>query len=129
MTVFGVDSFGYLNTLFNSEDVDKDEITPPTFKEISGGNAIKEDLGSGGRWGEGGKSLTLMDEEHMYLVLKPGYELTIVAKDLESGKESTKKSSSSMPIVQVGGINSVVRVKQFKTPEGDVFDYSTMPTL
>ena len=129
MTVFGVDSFGYLNTLFNSEDVDKGEITPPTFKEIAGGNAIKEDLGAGGRWGEGGKSLTLMDEEHMYLVLKPGYELTIVAKDLESGKESTKKSSSSMPIVQVGGINSVVRVKQFKTPEGDVFDYSTMPTL
>tara|TARA_R100001509_G_C4875711_1_gene218419 strand:+ start:32 stop:412 length:381 start_codon:yes stop_codon:yes gene_type:complete len=125
--VFGVDMFGYTNQLFNADvEVPKEG---PNFRTVAAGSAIKEDLGSGGRWGEGGKSLTLLDEEHMYLVFNPGYEVTIVVKDLESGGEQTKTASGSMPVLQVGGQNAVVRMKRYKTPEGDVFDYDTTPTI
>ena len=34
-----------------------------------------------------------------------------------------------MPVLQVGGQNAVVRMKTYKTPEGDVFDYDTTPTI
>lgn len=119
--------FGYTNQLFNADnEVPKDG---PNFRTVTTGSAIKEDLGSGGRWGEGGKSLTLLDEEHMYLVFNPGYEVTILVKDLESGGEQTKTTSGSMPVLQVGGQNAVVRMKTYKTPEGDVFDYDTTPTI
>ena len=70
-----------------------------------------------------------MDEENLYLVLQPGHEMTIVVKDLESGGETTKSATGSMPVIQVGGQNAVVRMKQYKNPEGEVFNYSTQPQL
>lgn len=125
--VLGVDVFGYSNALFNADA--KGPKSGPSFKSVSSGSAVKEDLGSGGRWGEGGKALTLMDEDHLYLVLNPGYEMTVVVKDLESGAESTKTASGSMPVLQIGGQNAVVRMKSFKTPDGDIFQYNTTPSI
>lgn len=124
--VFGFDMLGVNNHVWYAQDKPKEG---PNFKSVTSGAAIKEDLGSGGRWGEGGKSLTLMDEEHLYLVLQPGHEMTVVVKDLESGGETTKSTSPSMPILQVGGQNAVVRMKTYKNPEGEVFNYSTKPSL
>ena len=126
MSLLGHDVFGWTNQLYNASDKN---INPPTFKEVATGNAIKEDLGSGGRWGEGGISLTLMDEEHLYLILNPGYEMSLFIKDLESGGETVKSTSPHTPIVQVSGKNSVIRMKRYKTPEGDVFDYTTTPSF
>ena len=126
MSQFGYDVFGWTNQLYHA---DKDSINPPTFQEANTGSAVKENLGSGGRWGEGGKSLTLMDEEHLYLILNPGYEISLFIKDLETGGETTKTAGGPIPVVQVAGTNSVIRMKQDKTPEGDVFDYSTTPSF
>lgn len=126
MSQFGYDVFGWTNQLYNANDKN---IKPPTFKEAASGTAIKEDLSAGGRWGEGGKSLTLMDEEHLYLILNPGYEMSLFIKDLETGGETTKTAAGSIPVVQVSGINSVIRMKRYKTPEGDVFDYTTTPSF
>ena len=125
--VFGIDTFGYQSHLFNARD--KVAKAGPSFKQISGGSAVKEDLGSGGRWSEGGKALTLLDEDHIYLVLNPGYELTIVVHDLESGAKSTKTASGASPVIQVGGQNAVVRMKTFINEKGETFDYSTTPTI
>ena len=126
MSQFGYDVFGWTNQLYNANDKN---IKPPTFKEAASGTAIKEDLSAGGRWGDGGKSLTLMDEETLYLILNPGYEMSLFIKDLESGGETTKTAAGSIPVVQVSGINSVIRMKRYKTPEGDVFDYTTTPSF
>ena len=125
--VFGFDMLGINNHVMFA-DAEKPK-AGPTFKSVASGSAIKEDLGSGGRWGEGGKSLTLMDEENLYLVLQPGHEMTVVVKDLESGGETTKSATGSMPVIQIGGQNAVVRMKQYKNPEGEVFNYSTQPQL
>ena len=57
--MFGVDMFGYTNQLFNADA--ELPIEGPSFQSISTGSAIKENLGSGGRWGESGKSFTLLD--------------------------------------------------------------------
>jgi hypothetical protein len=125
--MFGVDVFGYMSDLYNAdEELPKDG---PNFQSISTGGAIKENLGSGGRWGENGKSFTLLDEDHMYLVFNPGYEVTILVRDLESGTESIKTANASMPILQVGNQNAVIRLKSLKTPEGETFDYNTTPTI
>jgi len=119
--------FGYTNQLFKADSELPKE--GPSFQSISTGSAIKENLGSGGRWGEGGKSFTLLDEEHIYLVFNPGYEVTVVVKDLESGAEAIKTANASMPILQVGNQNAVVRLKSLKTPEGESFTYDTTPTI
>ena len=123
--VFGYDVFGWVNQLYHSAEAKQG----PKFKSVISGSAVKEDLGSGGKWGEGGASLSLMDEEHLYIVLNPGWEMTVQVKDLESGDESTKTATGSLPVIQVSGINGVVRLKQLKTPDGEVFDYSTIPTI
>ena len=65
----------------------------------------------------------------MYLVFEPGYEVTVVVKDLESGGEVMKTADATMPILQVGNQNAVVRMKSLKTPEGETFTYDTTPTI
>ncbi len=125
--MFGVDVFGYTNQLFDAEGDSPKE--GPSLKKVLSGSAIKEDLGSGGRWSEGGKAFTMLDEDNLYVVLQPDYEVSVVVKDLESGAETTKTASGSMPILQVGGQNAVVRLKSYKTPDGEVFNYSTIPTI
>ena len=126
MSLFGVDVFGYTNQLFNAQDEPE---KPPSFQEVISGDAIREDLSSGGRWGDRGKSLSLMDEETMYVVVSPGWEMTVKVKDLESGGEKIKSTSPSMPVIQVAGVNGVVRLKQLKDPEGNVYDYGAAPQL
>ncbi len=125
--MFGVDVFGYMSELYNANE--ELPVAGPTFQSVSTGSAIKENLGSGGRWGESGKSFTLLDEEHMYLVFEPGYEVTVVVKDLESGGEVMKTADGTMPILQVGNQNAVVRMKSLKTPDGESFTYDTTPTI
>ena len=124
---FGFDELGHNNYAFFSAE--KKPKAGPNFRSVASGSAVKENLGSGGRWGEGGKSFTLMDEDNLYLVLNPGHEITVVVKDLESGGESTKTASGSMPVLQVGGVNAVVRMKSYKNPDGEVFQYSTTPNI
>ena len=126
MGLFGYDVFGWTNQLYHANDEAKEG---PKFKSVISGEAVKEDLGSGGKWGEGGASLTLRDEEHFYIVLNPGWEMTVFVKDLETGKESNKTATDSVPVIQVSGINGVVRLKQLKTPDGETFNYSVVPTI
>jgi len=126
MSLFGVDVFGYTNQLFNSDDEPKE---PPKFQDVIEGDAIREDLGMGGRWGDRGKSLSLMDEDTMYVVVSPGWDMSVKVKDLESGEEKIKSTSPSMPVIQVAGVNGVVRLKQLKDPEGNVYDYGATPLI
>ncbi len=126
MSLFGVDVFGYTNQLFNADEEPK---KPPTLEEVVKGDAIREDLSSGGRWGDRGKSLSLMDEDTLYIVMTPGWDMSVKVKDLESGDEKIKSTSPSMPVIQVGGVNGVVRLKQLKDPEGNVYDYGAAPQI
>tara|TARA_R110000824_G_scaffold5793_8_gene26669 strand:+ start:2182 stop:2559 length:378 start_codon:yes stop_codon:yes gene_type:complete len=125
MSLFGHDVFGWVNGLYHADDTKQG----PKFKSVVSGDAIKDDLGSGGKWGEGGTALSMMDEEHFYVVLNPGWEMTVQVKDLESGSETSKTASDSLPVIQVSGVNGVIRLKRLKTPDGDVYEYSTIPTI
>jgi len=121
MTIIGHDVFGWTNALYHAEDVPE---KGPSFKSFLESDAIKENLGSGGRWSDANQALHLMDEEHLYIVLMPGWNATIKVKDLESGVESKRVASDSAPVLSVEGVNGVVRLLEMKDPEGNSYQYS-----
>ena len=141
MGVIGYDTFGWCNQLFNADDDsgfsininfgkgDKESDAPvegPTFKDlISDPNVVAEDLGGGGKWSDGGKTLSLRDDEHLYVVFRPGWEVCVKTYDLEAGVEDTRCALSTAPVLQVASINGTVRLTRVRTPDGTIYEYKS----
>lgn len=119
--VFGCDVFGWTNSLFNAEDK---PTKGPSFKSFLNSDAIKENLGSGGRWADGNQALFLMDTEHLYAVLNPGWEATIRVRDFVSGSDITQTATIDAPVLNVEKVDGVVRLVSIKDPEGNSYEYA-----
>ena len=140
MNVVGYDTFGRSSHFFNASNegfsininLGKDDgeddapVEGPTFKDlISDPNVVAEDLGGGGRWSDGGKTLSLQEDEHLYIVFRPGWEVCVKTYDLESGVEDTRCALSTAPVLQVAGIHGTVRLTRVRTPDGTIYEYKS----
>ena len=129
MGVFGYDVFGWTNQLYRADEENNEKEGPvegPTFKSLlEDPDVVAEDLGGGGRWSDGGKTLSLRDDEHLFIVFRPGWEVHVKTHDLQTGVEDTRSALSTAPVLQIAGINGTVRLTRVRDPEGNIFDYKS----